>query len=260
MLSHGNGVLVDDHPAPIFGLTFSSMSAKAVAAHISQSDQFDRQASQVLVTPNIQHIAEMGRSERFREAMHSADLVICDGFPVATLGRARGLSGLRRVTGREVVRHILSDEKAVRNQRLFFIVDSSQTRDRLYQWRKSQNVEFDISVDVAPAKFVSGSQHAKALIEKMSEFRPSIVFVCLGAPESEIFASQCKKRLYGSWILCVGQSLRVFVGLSPKPPAVVELLCLEWLWRIGNEPVRLLPRYASASWRFLGCVVRELRQ
>ncbi len=236
------------------------MSAKAVAAHILQSGQLDRQASQVLVTPNIQHVAEMGRSEEFKEAMHSADLVICDGFPVAILGRARGLSRLRRVTGREVVHRILSDERALLNQRVFFIVDSSQTREGLYQWRTSLNVECDVSVHVAPAKFASGSQYAKQLIDKISAFRPSLVFVCLGAPESEIFASRCKTQLHGSWILCVGQSLRVFVGLSPKPPAVVELLCLEWLWRIGHEPVRLLPRYASASWRFLGCVVRELRQ
>ena len=45
--------------------------------------------------------------------------------------------------------------------------------------------------------------------------------------------------------MCTGSAVDRLVGISPEPPRWLGAAGLEWLWRVGEEPGRVAPRYAA---------------
>ena len=56
----------------------------------------------------------------------------------------------------------------------------------------------------------------------------------------------------------VGGSLDVVAGLVRRAPRLVQRLGLEWLFRLAQEPRRLLRRYVTTNTRFLLLLIREV--
>jgi N-acetylglucosaminyldiphosphoundecaprenol N-acetyl-beta-D-mannosaminyltransferase len=65
-------------------------------------------------------------------------------------------------------------------------------------------------------------------------------------------------RLLGCWALCVGQGLRVELGLTARAPRSLRALGLEWAWRLAQEPRRLGLRYVLDALWFPVAVLRDL--
>jgi N-acetylglucosaminyldiphosphoundecaprenol N-acetyl-beta-D-mannosaminyltransferase len=85
----------------------------------------------------------------------------------------------------------------------------------------------------------------------------------LGAPVSETFVYRYRDTISPCWALCVGQALRVEIGLTPRAPRGWRRLGLEWAWRCVWEPWRLVPRYIRAAAWFpcaVGLDLARLRQ
>ena len=91
----------------IFGLRISEMDVADAARAIASSAGAKTGYPRMFVTPNIQHIAEMRTNKELRSALQAADIVTCDGFPVAKYARMRGCAIPGRVTGREVTEYLM---------------------------------------------------------------------------------------------------------------------------------------------------------
>jgi N-acetylglucosaminyldiphosphoundecaprenol N-acetyl-beta-D-mannosaminyltransferase len=81
----------------------------------------------------------------------------------------------------------------------------------------------------------------------MEKERPSAVFVCLGAPRQEIFASRMSERYPGVLFLCLGGSVDVYSGNVRRAPRIIRAMHLEWLWRTVREPSRIVRLGKSLS-------------
>ncbi len=68
-----------------------------------------------------------------------------------------------------------------------------------------------------------------------------------------------RDRLPTCWALCVGQAVKMALGLTPTPPGLVKALNLEWAWRVILEPRRMIGRYVISTGGFLAAVARDLR-
>jgi N-acetylglucosaminyldiphosphoundecaprenol N-acetyl-beta-D-mannosaminyltransferase len=80
----------------------------------------------------------------------------------------------------------------------------------------------------------------------------------LGAPVSEVFVDRHAAMLPPCWALCVGQAVRVEIGLVARAPEGWRRLGLEWAWRCRQEPRRLGLRYARAAVWYPVAVMRDL--
>jgi N-acetylglucosaminyldiphosphoundecaprenol N-acetyl-beta-D-mannosaminyltransferase len=86
----------------------------------------------------------------------------------------------------------------------------------------------------------------------------TLLIMTLGAPVSEVFVHSNRDRLPACWAMCVGQGLRVELGLVARAPRRWRALGLEWLWRLMQEPRRLGPRYLLDVLWFPVAVTRDL--
>lgn len=83
-----------------------------------------------------------------------------------------------------------------------------------------------------------------------------IVFIGLGCPRQELFAFG-HRDIIGLPQVCVGAAFDFHAGNKRQAPRWMQDHALEWLFRLAQEPRRLLRRYAVTNTVFLIALARQ---
>ncbi len=250
------GRLLNGNPSvEALGLRFSALRADQVIDRIT--DRAVTDGVRLVVTPNLDHVRLLRRST-FAAAYGSAELVCPDGFPVLLYARLRGLALSARVTGCELF-HRLAHHPALGRLKLCVVVESHRTATALSAWSAERGLGENLDIILAPQGLADDPVAQSNLVEQIGARRPSILVMTLGAPVSEVFVHRHRDALPPCWALCVGQAVRVELGLIARAPALWRRSGLEWLWRIGQEPRRLAGRYVKALAWFPIAIVQDLQ-
>jgi len=97
----------------------------------------------------------------------------------------------------------------------------------------------------------------QAVLARIAEFKPNILFVGMGMPIQEEWIAENYDALSANIILASGATLDYFVGALPIPPRWVGRMGLEWAYRLANEPLRLGSRYLLEPWSVLLMVLKH---
>lgn len=84
-----------------------------------------------------------------------------------------------------------------------------------------------------------------------------MLIMAVGAPRSEVFVDTHRAILPQCWALCVGQAVKIELGLVRRASSVWRSIGLEWLWRACQEPSRLTKRYVTATIGFGFAIVED---
>jgi exopolysaccharide biosynthesis WecB/TagA/CpsF family protein len=244
------------HKRPVLGLNFSRLDAVGVANLLVANPTGDH--LRLIVTPNSDHIRLLQRP-MFAAAYQDAAIVCPDGKPVALYAWLRGATAPRRVTGCDIF-HELVRHPALPQLRVFVLVESDRTESALRDWLAPRGLTGRWEVATAPVDISGDAAARAALLAAISAFAPDVLVMTLGAPVSEEFVHQHAASLPRCWALCVGQAVRVEIGVVQRAPRILRILGLEWLWRGVQEPKRLLPRYAADALWLPQAIYRDLRQ
>jgi N-acetylglucosaminyldiphosphoundecaprenol N-acetyl-beta-D-mannosaminyltransferase len=81
-----------------------------------------------------------------------------------------------------------------------------------------------------------------AAVDRINASGAGILFVGLGCPRQEVFASETRRRIKAVQ-LCVGAAFDFHAGNKKTAPAFMQRFGMEWLFRLTQEPQRLWKRY-----------------
>lgn len=81
------------------------------------------------------------------------------------------------------------------------------------------------------------------LINKINELKPDLLLVGMGVPKQELWVIKNYPKLTTCVIITVGAFFSFYSGKIKRAPKVFRTLSLEWLFRIFQEPFRLVSRY-----------------
>ena len=181
----------------------------------------------IVVTPNVDHLRLLHKSRSFRRAYSGADLVLNDSRVldlIAYRGRAR------HVPGSDLAPQIL--DSLAEGSHVVVVGGGEEMGTLLRERHPFLNI-----LVVSPSMgYIRRRAERRSIAETIAEFEPDYVFICTGAPQSEILAVQLKKELDGPCdLVCCGSALQFDLGISKRAPARFRALGLEWAWRAWHE-------------------------
>jgi len=197
--------------------------------------QVGRPRGALIVTPNLDHLRLLSLSAALRRAYRSADVVLNDSRFMDRLclgGRVLTLPGSELAP--------LMLERAGPGSRVLVVgCDEAVEADLRARYGALDFVFVEPSMG-----FIRRRAERRALVAAALDARPSLVFVCTGAPQSELLAAQMKRAGLKADILCCGSAFHFLAGTKARAPIWARRLGGEWAWRFALEP-RTRKRYLA---------------
>lgn len=196
--------------------------------------------------------------KNYNTVQNSGAMALPDGKPLSIVCRRRGFYDAKRVPGPDLMPEIfkLSKERSFRH---YFYGGSRETLIQLEEKLKERYPWLNIVGMYSPPYRPLTVQEDEEIIRAINEARPDFIWVALGAPKQEewMYAHQFK---VSGVMLGVGAAFDFCAGTVRRAPGWVQELCLEWLYRLIQDPKRLFSRYLSTNAAFLIKVGKENRK
>ncbi len=198
------------------------------------------------------------RDKFYNQVQNSGAMALPDGKPLSIVCKMRGFYDAARVPGPDLMPEIyqLSKEKGFRH---YFYGSSQETLDKLKKELVRQYPWLNIVGMYSPPFRELTEEEDREIIRKINDTRPDFVWVALGAPKQEIWMYQHQNKIKGI-MLGVGAAFDFSAGTVKRAPAWVQEMCLEWLYRLIQDPRRLFARYLTTNGSFLFHVFFENRR
>jgi N-acetylglucosaminyldiphosphoundecaprenol N-acetyl-beta-D-mannosaminyltransferase len=216
--------------------------------------------AEVIVTPNVDHIVTMDHDQEMRHVFESARYRYADGMPLVWLSRLRYRNGLpERVTGADLLFSV-SEGAACMSASIFLLGAQPGVAAIAAEKLKAMYPALSVSsVYSPPFGFEKDDAVSRKIVALVNAARPNILFIGVGTPKQEKWAHRWRSELDCDVILGVGAAIDFAAGTARRAPRLVQQSGMEWLWRVVNDPKRLLPRYFNDR-KFFGLALCELRQ
>lgn len=101
------------------------------------------------------------------------------------------------------------------------------------------------------------AKEEKKLITEINTKKPFILLVGMGSPKQEKWIEKHKHELNVSVFWAVGALFDVISQKVKRAPKWMQVIGLEWLYRLLQEPHRLWKRYLIGNMQFLRNIIKE---
>jgi N-acetylglucosaminyldiphosphoundecaprenol N-acetyl-beta-D-mannosaminyltransferase len=206
-------------------------------------DHAKRRAGGYICTPNVDYVIQARRNPEFREAVLGASLRVPDGMWIVYASRIAGDPLAETVTGRLLLP--ATAKRSASNGLTIGLFGAGPgvaaiVAERLTREYPGLNV---VAAITPPTDLEIDSPADRESVAKLVAARPSIVFVCLGAPKQEIWMYRHAAALDGAVLVGVGAAMDILAGRFREAPLWMTNHGLEWAFRLAQEPHRLSRRY-----------------
>lgn len=193
----------------------------------------------------------------YRDALNASDLNLADGQPVAFVGRRLGHGHLHSsVRGPSLMQDLLERGQDT-GLRHYFYGSTPEVCERLARAIAARFPAAKVAgIEAPPFRSLSDAEKV-ALVRRIHEAEPDIVWVGLGTPRQDEFVHEFRDLL-GATLVAIGAGFDFLAGTKRMAPTYLQRLGLEWAFRLVSEPRRLWRRYLVGNAVFLRGAVRDL--
>lgn len=219
------------------------------------TDNLEELRGDYICVSNVHTTVMAFRDESYRKVQNSGAMALPDGQPLSIVSRRRGYSEAQRVPGPDLMPAILhlSEEKGYRH---YFYGSTPETLEKLRKVLLDHFPKLQIVGMYAPPFRPLTEEEDQEAVRQINESGADFVWVALGAPKQEKWMYEHRGRVNGLMI-GVGAAFDFIAGTVRRAPMWMQKLCLEWVYRICQDPKRMFPRYVSTNFAFLWHVHRE---
>ncbi|MBN1888287.1 MAG: WecB/TagA/CpsF family glycosyltransferase [Thermoflexales bacterium] len=209
-----------------------------------------------VATVNPEFVMAAQENAGFRAALNGADLCVPDGVGLVWASRwlacrPEDVRFRQRVAGVELAER-LAARAAQEGWRVFLLGAAPGVAEKTAEVLQARYPGLVVAGTYAGSP---AAEDEPAIIERIRQARPDVLFVAYGAPAQDVWIARNRGRLGVPLALGVGGSFDFISGLAKRAPAWVQRLGLEWLHRLVRQPWRW--RRQLALPRFVWQVVRS---
>lgn len=196
-----------------------------------------------VVTPNVDHIVQIEKGGKLVDVYKNADLILTDGKPLIWISKWYGTPIKAKISGSDLF-PLLCDMSAKKGYKMFFLGSAegiaAKAAKNLMKRYPGLKV---VNTYSPPFGFEDDEYEMEKIISIINESKPDILIVGLGCPKQELFIFDNKEMLRVPISLGLGASLDFESGKIKRAPEWMRNNGLEWLFRITQDPKRMIKRY-----------------
>jgi N-acetylglucosaminyldiphosphoundecaprenol N-acetyl-beta-D-mannosaminyltransferase len=212
-----------------------------------------------VITANAAILCMMRRDAELDAACRAGDLILADGMSVVWTSRLAGLRFPERVAGVEMMERLL-EAGAARGLRAYFLGARAEVVKALTD-RCARDFPGLVVAGYRDGYF--GPAEHEAVVGRIRESAPHLLFVGMPSPFKETWCERHRAALDVPVIMGVGGAFDVLAGFVRRAPRPLQVMGLEWSWRLAMEPRKMWKRYLVTNseflWRAAGEIVRARR-
>lgn len=207
---------------------------------------------------NVHTTVTAYRDEEYRRVQNGSVMNLPDGKPLSFVCRQRGYKDAGRVPGPDLMPEIfrLSEEKGYRH---YFYGSTEKTLEELEKVLKTKYPKMQIAGMYSPPFRPLTELEDEEAVRRINESRPDFVWIGLGAPKQEKWMAAHEGKIDGV-MLGVGAGFDFHAGTVKRAPRWMQEAYLEWLYRLMQDPKRLIFRYLDTNFSFVFNVGKENRR
>ena len=245
-------MLMNNNDVCLCGVRFDNLSTSEAADRIEEFIR-DRSPRKILARNASIRVME-DRDPFLRQFYNTCDLVTVDGMAFVYLARLLGCP-FREMTGGPSLWYEVLRRAADKGYRVFLLGARQDTLEKAVARLHLQYPRLNI---VAYQNGYFSAEEESRIVESVRQARADILMVGMSSPLKEAFIQRNLARLDVPACIGVGGAIDVFAGTHRLAPLWMRKACLEWLYRLWQEPRRLARRYLISNAIFVFLVAREL--
>lgn len=215
----------------------------------------ERDARYVCVS-GVHGVMESQRDDGLRRIHNQAGLVTPDGMPLVWISRLRGYGPVERVYGPDLMLACCARSET-RGYRHFFYGGNNGVPELLAERLLRRFPGLTVAGCYSPPFRPLSAEEDEAIVRRINEARPDIVWVGLSTPKQERWMHAHRGRVEAPVMIGVGAAFDFHAGLKRQAPPWMQRNGLEWLFRLLMEPRRLWRRYLVNNPLFVASVLRQ---
>lgn len=210
-------------------------------------------------TVNLDFLVRARTDSRVRAIFERSDLNVPDGTPVVWLGRLLGKRIPGRIAGADLVPAVVA-RLAASGGRVFLLGGEGGVAEKAAARLVEQHPNLVVAGTYQPPRSAVEDMDNAAILTRLAESRADVLLVALGHPKQERWIEMHRSELPVSVAIGVGCVLDLIAGHSRRAPRWMQATGLEWAYRLGQEPRRLVKRYVTDAAWLIPMVVMVLHQ
>lgn len=213
------------------------------------------QGQHFITTPNPEMVVAAQKDKKFLEILNKADLAVPDGFGLILASRYLRHPIPERITGVDLMLDIcgIAEQK---NCSVYFLGGEEGVARETARVLVAHYAQLRVA-GAESGGVINNRQTTinQQLLRNISDARPDILFVALGAEKQEKWIAQNLAQLPSIKIaMGVGGAFDFIAGKQRRAPDWIRKIGMEWMWRLFMQPwrwKRILTATIKFSWLVL---------
>jgi N-acetylglucosaminyldiphosphoundecaprenol N-acetyl-beta-D-mannosaminyltransferase len=206
------------------------------------------------VVLNAAKVVQAREDDELRHAIEGCELVGADGMSIVWAARLLGMSVPERVAGIDLMTELMR-YAADRGRSVFLLGAHEETVPEVARRLRERHPTLHIA---GVRNGYWSADEEGAVVSAVADANADLLFIAMPSPKKEIFVARHRTRLNVRFVMGVGGSFDVIAGKTRRAPSWMQRAGLEWLFRLGQEPTRMLRRYAVGNSKFAFLVTKRL--
>jgi N-acetylglucosaminyldiphosphoundecaprenol N-acetyl-beta-D-mannosaminyltransferase len=204
-----------------------------------------------LVTANLDFLRRHAHDAEARRLYAQADLRVADGMPLLWAARLQGDRLPERVAGSDLI-WLIAERAALEGRSLYLLGGEPAANVKAAEVLRARWPALRIVGHSSPRVASPPTpEQIAALAAELVPARPDLLLVGLGSPKQEQLIHALRGALPAAWMTGVGISFSFVAGDVRRAPRWMQRTGMEWMWRMAQEPRRLVRRYLIEDVPFL---------
>ena len=195
-----------------------------------------------IATANMDFVMQAWQDPELQRILLEADFVVADGIPIVWLSALLGPRLKARVTGSDLV-PLLAEMARNNNFSIFLLGGGSGVAEKAADVLVQRFPGLRIAGCYAPPWATLLNMNHAEILKRIKAANPDLLLVAFGAPKQEKWVNLHVRNWKVPLAIGVGGSLDFLAGVQTRAPRFVQIMALEWFWRMCTDPSRLVGRY-----------------